>query len=46
VLARGEALELQAEELRRASAALGRIVGAVNVEEILDAVFSRFCIGK
>ncbi len=46
VLAGGGALELQAEELRRASAALGRIVGAVDVEEILDAVFSRFCIGK
>ena len=41
-----EALELQAEALRRASQALGRIVGAVDVEEILDAVFSRFCIGK
>jgi tRNA modification GTPase len=46
ILAGGEALELEAEELRRASAALGRIVGAVDVEEILDAVFSRFCIGK
>ncbi|WP_018406429.1 tRNA uridine-5-carboxymethylaminomethyl(34) synthesis GTPase MnmE [Methylocystis rosea] len=46
ILAGGEALELQAEELRRAGAALGRIVGAVDVEEILDAVFSRFCIGK
>ncbi|MBI1980818.1 MAG: tRNA uridine-5-carboxymethylaminomethyl(34) synthesis GTPase MnmE [Methylocystis sp.] len=40
------ALELQAEELRWASRALGRIVGAVDVEEVLDAVFSRFCIGK
>ncbi|MGD9657540.1 MAG: tRNA uridine-5-carboxymethylaminomethyl(34) synthesis GTPase MnmE [Methylocystis sp.] len=39
-------LELQAEELRRAARALGRIVGAVDVEEVLDAVFSRFCIGK
>ncbi|MBG0794942.1 tRNA uridine-5-carboxymethylaminomethyl(34) synthesis GTPase MnmE [Methylocystis sp. H62] len=46
ILAGGGALELQAEELRRASQALGRIVGAVDVEEILDAVFSRFCIGK
>ncbi|MFA6207282.1 MAG: GTPase [Methylocystis sp.] len=46
ILAGGEALELEAEELRRASQALGRIVGAVDVEEILDAVFSRFCIGK
>ena len=40
------ALELQAEELRRAGRALGRIVGSVDVEEVLDAVFSRFCIGK
>ncbi|HEY8126791.1 MAG TPA: tRNA uridine-5-carboxymethylaminomethyl(34) synthesis GTPase MnmE [Methylocystis sp.] len=46
VLVGGVALELQAEELRRASRALGRIVGAVDVEDILDAVFSRFCIGK
>jgi len=39
-------LELVAEDLRRAAQALGRIVGAVDVEDILDAVFSRFCIGK
>jgi tRNA modification GTPase len=39
-------LELIAEDLRRAALALGRIVGAVDVEDILDAVFSRFCIGK
>ncbi|MGD9543953.1 MAG: tRNA uridine-5-carboxymethylaminomethyl(34) synthesis GTPase MnmE [Methylocystis sp.] len=39
-------LELHAEELRRASRSLGRIVGAVDVEDVLDAVFSRFCIGK
>ena len=46
VFGEGGALELQAEELRQASRALGRIVGAVDVEEVLDAVFSRFCIGK
>jgi tRNA modification GTPase len=45
-LGRDAPLELQAEELRRAARALGRIVGAVDVEEVLDAVFSRFCIGK
>lgn len=39
-------LELIAEDMRRAARALGRIVGAVDVEDILDAVFSRFCIGK
>ncbi len=39
-------LELAAEELRRSAQALGRIVGAIDVEDVLDAVFSRFCIGK
>jgi tRNA modification GTPase len=38
--------EIVAEELRLASRALGRIAGRVDVEDILDAVFSRFCIGK
>jgi tRNA modification GTPase len=38
--------ELMAEELRAASAALGRIVGHVDVEEVLDVVFRDFCIGK
>ncbi|MGJ0503330.1 MAG: tRNA uridine-5-carboxymethylaminomethyl(34) synthesis GTPase MnmE [Methylocystis sp.] len=46
VIGEARPLELQAEELRRASRALGRIVGAVDVEDVLDAVFSRFCIGK
>lgn len=39
-------LELAAEQLRLASNHLARIVGAIDVEDILDAVFSRFCIGK
>ncbi len=39
-------LELAAEELRLAAGHLGRIIGAVDVEDILDVVFSRFCIGK
>lgn len=41
-----ELAELRAEELRLAAAALGRISGRVDVEDVLDAVFSRFCIGK
>jgi tRNA modification GTPase len=41
-----QAPELRAEDLRRASQALGRIVGDVDVEEILGAIFSRFCMGK
>lgn len=38
--------ELRAEELRQARMALGRITGRTDVEDILDAVFSRFCVGK
>tara|TARA_B100000029_G_scaffold480826_1_gene529260 strand:+ start:19857 stop:21203 length:1347 start_codon:yes stop_codon:yes gene_type:complete len=38
--------ELVAEELRSASSALGRITGRVGVEDVLDLIFSEFCIGK
>ena len=38
--------ELRAEHLRQAMRHLGRITGAVDVEDILDSIFSRFCIGK
>jgi tRNA modification GTPase len=38
--------ELRGEELRSAAQALARLVGVIGVEEILDAVFSGFCIGK
>lgn len=39
-------LELRAEELRGAAAALGRITGQIDPEDVLDQVFRRFCIGK
>ncbi|KAJ2830751.1 mitochondrial splicing system protein [Coemansia erecta] len=35
-----------AEELRKAGNALGRITGKVGIEDVLDALFSQFCIGK
>lgn len=40
------ALELRAEHLRLAGDSLGRISGAVDVEELLGVIFSSFCIGK
>lgn len=41
-----ETLELAAEDLRLALRRLGEITGKVGVEEILDRLFSSFCIGK
>jgi tRNA modification GTPase len=38
--------ELLAEELRAAGEALGRITGRSGVEDMLDVLFSSFCIGK
>jgi tRNA modification GTPase len=45
-LAPGRPLELVAEEIRLAGRSLERIVGAIDVEQVLDVIFSRFCIGK
>jgi len=39
-------LVLAAEGLRVARGALGRVTGRGGVEELLSAVFSRFCLGK
>jgi len=38
--------ELIAEELRSAATMLGRLIGRVDVEDILDVIFRDFCIGK
>ncbi len=38
--------ELAAEDLRMGTRALGRITGRIDVEDVLDVVFSDFCIGK
>ena len=43
---RADLPELRSEDLRLAMRALGRITGHVGVEDILDTVFSHFCIGK
>ena len=42
----GLPLELLAEDLRAARFALDRLIGKVDVEDILGDIFARFCIGK
>lgn len=42
----GLAPELRAEDLRRAAHAIARVTGRVDVEDVLDAIFGRFCVGK
>jgi len=37
---------LMAEELRNARLAIDRISGRAGVEDLLDALFGRFCLGK
>lgn len=39
-------VEICAEEVRLAILELDRLLGRVDVEEVLGAIFSRFCIGK
>jgi tRNA modification GTPase len=41
-----EGEELAAEELRAAAYALARLLGRVDVEDVLGAIFQKFCIGK
>ena len=46
-LAKGsEHLVIAANHLREAAEALGRIVGRVYSEDLLDTIFGRFCVGK
>ena len=39
-------LELAALDLRQAAQAVGEIVGKTTTEDLLDSIFSQFCLGK
>lgn len=39
-------MDIATEELRIAAKELGSITGIIHVEEVLDVIFSEFCIGK
>lgn len=38
--------ELAAEDVRVAATAIGRLTGRIDVEDLLEEIFSSFCIGK
>jgi len=38
--------ELVAEDLRRAAAAMDRVVGRIGAEDVLGEIFARLCVGK
>ncbi len=42
----GVALDLVAADLRVAAQAVGEVVGKTGTEDLLDRIFSTFCIGK
>ena len=41
-----EGVDMAAEELRLATTEIARIVGKVDVEDVLDSLFKDFCVGK
>jgi tRNA modification GTPase len=45
-LRQGAGLELVALDLRQAANAVGEIVGKTTTEDLLDSIFSQFCLGK
>jgi tRNA modification GTPase len=46
LLRAGHPEEIYAEEIRRAIALVGELVGEVRADEVIDDVFRRFCVGK
>ena len=46
VLHGAEMYDIAAEELRSAIRALESLVGRIDVENLLDEIFSSFCLGK
>jgi tRNA modification GTPase len=46
LLEAGRETELVAQAMRRAAFSIGTIIGEITPEDILESIFSRFCIGK
>jgi len=46
LLEEGYPEDLYAEELRKISPLIGQLTGEIQIDEVIDNIFSRFCIGK
>jgi len=46
MVARGRAIEMIAEEARHVIEVIGRLTGEIRSDEVLNDIFSRFCVGK
>jgi tRNA modification GTPase len=46
LLAAGHGDELYAEEIRKAISLIGRLTGEIQADEVMNDIFSRFCVGK
>jgi len=46
LLKKGESEEIISLEINFATESLGQVLGEISAEDVLEAVFSRFCIGK
>jgi len=46
ITALNQGAELAAEDARAATTSIGRLTGRIDVEDLLDEIFSSFCIGK
>ncbi len=45
-LGRGESFEVVSEEIRRAIPAAEKLLGAIRMDDVIESVFARFCVGK
>jgi len=46
LLEKGHSLELYAEEIRACLPLVGELTGEIHSNEVIDDIFSRFCVGK
>ncbi|MCX6568901.1 MAG: tRNA uridine-5-carboxymethylaminomethyl(34) synthesis GTPase MnmE [Candidatus Aminicenantes bacterium] len=46
LLAKGHSIELYAEEIRGCLPLIGELTGQVRIDEVIDDIFGRFCVGK